>query len=210
MARDENRIGKFDSWVSVGQWTYDKVAALYVLLATGGAALTSSFAAIFAGWTPFEWACLGLGTAIGLYLLLKLGSAIGAWDIHRRATAQLLERTRQGSPINPLDAVYTNQTIRLDDLLTPAGATVYQKTFIGCDLIGPAPMILSGSTVDIVLFGNVEAVSFDGTRATSVPNKVFFSRCNFQSCRIFNTVLMVPEEMADGFRAAYPMVPWMN
>lgn len=210
MAEAKNRIGKADSWISIGQWSFDKAVALYVFLATSGGAVMGSFAAVFAGWTPFEWASLAIGTAVTLFILLRLAGAVGAWDQHRRAEASLLERTKQGSPINPLDPVFRSETIRVGDLITPAGGGVHGKTFIGCDLIGPTPIALSGCRIDFSALGNVEAITFAGREIGPYPNKVVFSDCTFQGCRVFNSVILVPDEMAADFKQAYPGLSWLN
>jgi hypothetical protein len=140
-----------------------------------------------AAYGPIGWWGAGI---IGALLAI-----LGFWLIARtRMLFQLVRfrnRVLESSTINPLETVFRNQRIFLRDLTPPIGGVVSGKTFIGCQLIGPANLIFENCH----MAGN-GGDGIDGiiiTKEARPTNGLGFSGCTFQQCQFYLVTFMVPE-----------------
>src|SRR5260221_8935453 len=86
-------------------------------------------------WAPLSWVGAGF---LGV-LIAAIGYAIFArgrlWFINARITDEFYKTADR---INPLDDTFRNRRISIADLISPIEPVIRGKTFIDCELIGPA------------------------------------------------------------------------
>jgi hypothetical protein len=102
------------------------------------------------------------------------------------------------SHLNPLDTLFTTKRVRIADLSPPIGAIIEGKTFVDCDIMGPANVMFDGchfhgNTGDVV-----DAIII---KPGMIPRNGFgFRNCIFRGCRFYLVTFMVPEPEYDSFK----------
>ena len=98
------------------------------------------------------------------------------------------------SSINPLDNTFERQRIWWSDLLLPGEMVLKGKTFIDCDLVGPAMIfpyrdvtINGGSSIDVDLV----CVKRNG----HTRNAIVLENCTLVNCRMVRVVFLVHEDV---------------
>lgn len=206
-------LAKVDSWLAVLQWAWDRTYAL--VASTAGAALIGSLAKA-TGWIsaygPIAWGALGLLAFLIIYSVLIWGRSRLASSRKDRAAAMIAERAAEHSTVNPLAPDFRHQRIRLTDLYTPYGHPVEDRTFRGCDLVGPAVVWISPSTTfRRNHFHNVEYIKINANTAQLWPNKLAILRGSIENCVIVNAIVLVHEDHAVEFESTFiDPLQWMN
>lgn len=144
-------------------------------------------AKIFEGYAPFSWiiaAYLGAGLAAGIW---RLGVSAQRQLIRNRYDAKLLA---QGGRVDPLAKTFESKRIYLNEFALPSKPLIENKTFIDCEIIGPANvyLIIGNSVTDHrlpVCDALVIAVGADPT------NGYAFRHCVFRGCSFIRITLMV-------------------
>lgn len=92
---------------------------------------------------PYGWWIASL-----LGIMLAVGIICGiAWLRLKWGTASAIHRWSQAvDTINPLDHSFTGRRIRLSDLAHPVTNRIENKTFINCELMGPATIAVLNGT----------------------------------------------------------------
>lgn len=118
---------------------------LPLVIGTAGVSAISGWAAYVsqsvAQFGPIAWisaALIGGLLFLLLYLLWLRSRLLATRLIHAHA---MMERT---DTVNPLESVFTRKRIRLDDLKLPLVQPVAGKTFVDCELVGPAVILFGG------------------------------------------------------------------
>lgn len=160
-----------------------------VLMASGFAlpAWAASASDWMNAWGPISWVAAGFA---GLAVTIGLMWAVAAWR-RFRITSNILEvTTRQGHAVNPLDDMFYRKRMYIAALTNPVRGEIRDKTFIECDLVGPANLIVfpdctfhanGGELVDGLLF----------TRSTARAG-FNIHNCTFRNCRFYNVTFLVP------------------
>lgn len=193
-------------------------SSVYTLLPLlAGGALVTALAA-WAAWTterlspyaPASWVAAGLLGGLSF----AFTAALVAYCRQRWVNTTLLQRFHgQADRVNPLDAMFTRQRIRIEDLASPIDRTVRGKTFIDCEILGPANVIVlvsgpgSGGFTTCV-FNNCAGARFKDD--APVPNAVTFIDCNFLRCTLHRLILVVPASAYSATQAKMVGLLWLT
>jgi hypothetical protein len=97
---------------------------------------------IFSQYAPLSWVVAGFAGV----LLWSIARLIWNWGyqikIRAQYDAKFLERSGN---YNPLDLTFEKKRIYLDDFALPSHTIIQGKTFIQCEIIGPASVYFAGS-----------------------------------------------------------------
>jgi len=151
---------------------------------------------VFQTYSPFSWVISGM--VGGLVVALALWAAAYASD--RRVIRDIRARHQNKSnSANPLETSFRKERINIQDLLPPYDNKITGKTFIECELIGPANVFILQSQGGKTFITNcklqlsVAAVVKDNSQFSS---SVIFVDCSITQCTFVNVVLMVHEHIA--------------
>ncbi len=100
--------------------------------------------------------------------------------------------------INMLDPIFTRQRISINDFYRVDFKQWEGKTFIGCEIIGPGPLILNGNTtLNGTQIQDCDFVKIKVNHPISIA--IAFNNTNFVDCYFHRVVIYVPEYMAGSF-----------
>ncbi len=86
--------------------------------------------------------------------------------------------------------VFEGKRIYLNDFVLPSQPRVVGKTFVDCEIVGPANMYFElDNSVDDVQPGLVDAVSLSGER--QFYNGILFRNCKFRGCTFHRVTLFL-------------------
>lgn len=143
-------FGWLDRFLSL--WSF--VSGLGILSVGGLTAWAAWAANIFSVYSPFSWIVAGIGgAAAATLIILTLTFTRLKW-----AQASAVNRWSETvASVNPLEDTFRNQRIRIMDLVSPISPRITGKTFIGCELLGPANLAIWASKPG---GGQITGVSF--------------------------------------------------
>ncbi len=106
--------------------------------------------------------------------------------------------TLQRSRINPLEQSFSKERIALMDLVNPADPFIRNKTFVDCELIGPANAILSNcGFIEGLHIPGCDLIELVGQQGMSLGNAIFVDSCTFRRCKFLRVTLLVNGHTAD-------------
>lgn len=171
-----------------GKLLWDIGRAAVALMSFGIPAWAASASAWLDKWGPIAWVGAGFGgvltLAISLWFLSKMRNNWISSSIKR----QFYEGAER---INPLETVFSHQRINIADLLPPLSLYIDNKTFINCDLVGPAQILLERSSM--VNSGGEAVDAVLGRPGAFSANGIFFRNCVFRDCRFYRITFLIPE-----------------
>lgn len=174
--------------------------ALYFTL--GG----SSVVGVITGWisTYSEWVSQfgavgwvfsGLIAAVITSLVVLMAVIIRVQWIKGRAINKWFEEV---DDFNPMDEQFHKKRISIRHLEDPAAAKIDGKTFVNCDLIGPANIVfLEGSNLSHTGFYNCDIVPVK--EDVPIQNAIGFSNVTITRSRIIRATILVPPPMMHHF-----------
>lgn len=174
-----------------GSWVWTNLGNL-----TWFAGLLASFAlpawavrvtGIMAEWAPASWVAAGFaGMAIAVPLFALFAWAKGRL-VRARYDARLLA---QGGEIDPLAKTFERKRIFLNEFVLPSLPYVEGKTFIDCEIVGPANLILrSGNSVTAQKLPYCDGYVLSDF---NLPNNGYvFDNCVFRGCSFNRVSLML-------------------
>lgn len=206
-------FSKTDSIFAVFQLLWDRGSAF--VASAAGAAVMGALAkatAWVSAYGPIAWGLIGLTSFAALYALMIWGRKTTSASRRDRANALVAERAAEFATVNPLAPHFVNQRIRLSDLHSPFGEPLRDRTFSGCDLIGPAVILLSHMTVYRGnIPNNVEYIRVNGRHIQMWPNKLTIIGGTIENCRLYNVIFVIPEDFVGVFEGLFiDDVPWAN
>jgi hypothetical protein len=144
---------------------------------------------IFQDYAPFSWVAAGF-LGVGFTVLCYMG---WQWAIRQRAPAKfnaaLLEK---GATVNPLAPTFEGQRIFINDFILPSLPLVKGKTFINCDIIGPANFLFTLTVqTNATRPPQIDAVWLHETNRPSLSNVIIFDDCIFRDCSFQRITLYV-------------------
>jgi hypothetical protein len=148
MAKITERVGRLLNAVESRWSLYTLIQGSGVIASFGLPAWAVKSAQIFSQYAPLSWVVAGF---VGV-LLWSVTRLIWNWayqiKIRAQYDARFLERSGN---YNPLDLTFEKKRIYLDDFALPSHTIINGKTFIQCEIIGPASVYFAGSNnaVDI-------------------------------------------------------------
>jgi hypothetical protein len=143
---------------------------------------------IFGHYSPFSWIVAGLLASF----LTAVGLGILSWAHRTRIRAKYDAKFLGSSgPINPLDKTFETRRIYLNDFCLPSHPLVEQKTFIDCEIIGPANIMFElGTLATENKFPRLDAVLLNGHNPFT--NGYIFRSCIFRGCSFQRVTIFVP------------------
>jgi hypothetical protein len=154
---------------------------------------------LFAEFSPFSWVVAGFGGLVTFAVSASLIAWVrGRW-ITARYNAKLI---RASGFIDPIASTFEGKRIALGDFVLPAHPVVENKTFINCDIIGPAILLMDyGNSVRDLAYPTCDAILIP-TDVT--PSNVIICRnCTFRHCRFVRITFAIRELEYGAFRNDY-------
>ncbi len=191
----KDRISTLDTTLSITErlWT------VFSFLAIGGTGVVGAFMAratpLLKGLGAVYWLGIGVGTALCAAMILYLIKASRLKDSYRRINDAFVAPT---SGINPLNATFIDQVIKIEDLYFPTDSIHLSKHFRRCKIVGPGALVISGGSYNKCNFfaiGDVIPLP-EGTHATGVP---VLLRCTVEECDFVQVTLLADQATAAGF-----------
>ncbi|MGY3535254.1 hypothetical protein [Bradyrhizobium sp. USDA 4452] len=162
-------------------------------------------ASIFSQYSPFSWVVAGfLGVLIWSFIRV-LWQGANRLKVRTRFDAKSLQ---DGSRVNPLDLTFERKRILLNDFVLPSFAFIDGKTFIECDLIGPANIYFATSNnAQPIRPPKIDAVWLGPTAIFN--NGFVFSNCIFRNCSFQRITLFASVENYASWKDN-PNVNWIS
>lgn len=135
---------------------------------------------------------------IGAFLAIGLANALRIFAKDRSQIIRFRQIVHDTHMVNPVDDTYRRQRIRLIDLAPPIGGAIRNKTFIECEIVGPANALFMPDC----FFQNCGGEGVDGLmirQGSFARNGFAFENCTFRACRFYLFTFMVPEELYSSF-----------
>jgi hypothetical protein len=152
------------------------------------------FTGIFQQHAPASWIyATVIGAMIGAFT-----TALLAYSREKMQQVKFRNTVFSSTYLNPLDTLFTTRRVRVVDLSPPIGAVIRGKTFVDCDIMGPANIMFedchfqgnAGDVVDAIII-----------KPGMTPRNGFgFQNCIFRECRFYLVTFMVPEPEYDKFK----------
>lgn len=155
---------------------------------------------------PLSWVIagfFGLGFGVGLFALSAW--ARGKW-VRSSYDSRMLA---QGGAVDPLEKTFERKRIYLNEFCLPSHPLVEDKTFIDCEIIGPANILfVSGNNITQGRYPVCDAVRL---KEDLIPNAncYLFRDCIFRGCNFSRITFFVPHQETEMFRN-YNLVRWIT
>jgi hypothetical protein len=155
---------------------------------------------VFSKYAPLSWVACGFGGLLIYAIAVALMGLGRCYSVRSKYDARFMQET---GGIDPLAKVFEGKRIYLNDLVLPSNTRVMEKTFVGCEIVGPANIYLErNNNINRNNSGNIDAVVLSGLRQFS--NGITFADCVFKDCSFHRvTVFMNPDEVEHGLT-----IPW--
>lgn len=177
------------------EWRLSLATVIWSLVVPVGSfalpAWATEAAGVFSDYAPLSWVAAGF---VGLLVYAVAVFVYGTGQqrsVRARYDAKFMKET---GGVDPMAKVFENNRIFLNDFILPSSPTVDGKTFVDCDIVGPANMFLEAdNAINNIKPGAVDAVSLDGK--TPFHNGFIFRNCTFRGCTFHRvTLFFTPHE----------------
>lgn len=158
---------------------------------------------MFSDYAPFSWVAAGfVGFAVCALCYFLFGIAYSRW-IRARYDRQHLSRS--SNVANPMEQTYERKRIFINDFCLPSQPFVHDKTFIDCEIVGPANIILvDGNRVDEPRLPICDAVAL--SQDASPNNAYAFTNCTFRKCSFQRVTFFITQRELAGASK----IEWLN
>jgi hypothetical protein len=176
------------------------------LLTTVGATAWGAWAAdILSQYSPLSWIVAGLLGAL-FWAVVRL---IWNWGYRIKIRAQYDAKfIEHGGNYNPLDLTFEKKRIYLNDFVLPSSPLIQGKTFIECEIIGPAIVYFRANNLAApIREPKLDAVWLHPT--ASMSNHFTFDNCIFRNCSFQRITLFASIENFYDWRDN-PNVNWIS
>lgn len=196
---------KIEPGVSLSQWLYERLSNNWALLLSlfGGGGVMSYFASItdwIVGYGPAAIWGTGIASALVAWIALSLVAWLLARASESRARATAVEQWKnQVDTVNPLDSEFHKRRIKISDLCDPTSRSIKGKKFIGCELVGPANILLRGtSQMANSTITNCDVAVMQMHTKVRLFNVISLEDISIFDCTIWNcTVFIRPGDVAE-------------
>jgi len=141
----------------------------------------------FSTYAPLSWIIAGLlGSLIAAATFLVAQLAVrlrvrNRWNVLLMAEPQ---------PINPIEKTFEKRRIRISEMVLPSHRVLTNKTFIDCEIVGPANLYWFRGNAAAAPYGpKIDAVYLE-PKATFF-NGIVLDGCIFRNCAFVNITLFV-------------------
>jgi len=194
------RLGNLANIIQLGQW------AIRVAITVSAFALpawAASAAGFMAQYAPLSWVATGFA---GLFAA-AVSFAIAGWG-RGKWVRSIYDRRMiaRGAYVDPMRATFERERIYLNDFVLPSNPFVEDRTFIDCELIGPANINMGpGNQHTDQRMPHCDAVLIRDDGAFF--NGITFVRCTFRRCSFQRVTVFVP---LSNYARGDKDVNWLN
>jgi len=161
---------------------------------------------IFANLAPFTWvmaAFVGAALSAGIW---RLGATAQRQMIRNRYDSKLYA---QSGVVDPLARTFESKRIYLNDFALPSRPLIENKTFIDCEIIGPANIILlAGNSISGQRGPTCDALVV--TDDFEPSNGYAFRNCTFQGCSFMRITILSARGEVDAARRGGDWLRWIG
>jgi hypothetical protein len=187
-------------------WVWDHLERLALLagwvVSSGAFAWAVKAAHILEPYSPLSWVGAAFVGAFLAAVIYRVGVGAYRQQIRSRYDAKLLA---QGGAIDPLAKTFEDKRIFLNEFILPSHPLIDGKTFINCQIIGPANILLAtANTVNEHKLPVCDAILLDPDARP--VNGFGFTNCTFRQCSFQRITLLIPRSEYDGAKD----VNWLN
>lgn len=177
----------------------------------GGVTAWAAWAAdILSQYAPFSWIASGLGGALIVALIILMV----AFGRLKWAQASATNKWRESvAAISPLEDTFRSQRIRFSDLISPIRPEIRNKTFIDCEMIGPANLAMLATRPGGGGFNGTGFVDCDWIVVkdkTRIYNGALLVDCNFLRGVVYKATFYIVAEHALMMAKELPDLQWLN
>jgi hypothetical protein len=187
------------SWLV--DWSVDHAASLVIAAGTVGMTVLAKLTK----WIG-EWGLLGLG---GIAVLSLLVLSLSYWLVSqaRRLSVQrrMAERHFDADSVNPLADHFSRRRINLVDFAHPFYQATEAAKFHDCELVGPAAVVLEGSSLVHSQLQNCDAVIV--RKDTPLNGVMLFRNCIFDRCKFYRVTFAMSKEAYQHLKALGLAIP---
>jgi hypothetical protein len=136
-------------------------------------------------YQPLSWVTAALLGGLIWMLAYAVWSRARLWSINGTINRDFY---KSGDRINPMETTFREKRINVSDLVSPIEPFVRGKTFIDCELIGPANIALVETTEGGGGMNHVTFALSAGCKVNALnqmPNVLVFQDCQFLRGKIF-------------------------
>jgi hypothetical protein len=179
----------FGGWLNAleSRWSlWNLIKGVFAMISAGLPAWAVNAMDVFDQYRPLSWVLAGFA-GIAVWVVLN---CLWQWakrvSINAKYDARMLER---GDRVNPLDMTFEGKRIFVSDFVLPSHRLIQGKTFINCDIIGPACLYFnSNNQATNIRFPIVDGIWLHPSAKFNSAILLYdciFRRCSFQGITIF-------------------------
>ena len=190
------RLSALNIYTALGERFFRWAPIVLGTLGVGGISGWAAWATkALAAYSPLSWLSSGL---LGVLLAAAVYWLWNNAKLRYEQSKNSEEMRTRAKWVNPLESVFTAQRIDIDIFKRPAPDTATGKTFVDCDIYGPATIILNGyTTLQNGRFGFCDFVEV--TVNSPIYNAISFTDTTFRECRFYYLTLLIPSYLAGTF-----------
>jgi hypothetical protein len=145
----------------------------------------------FGQYAPVSWVVAGFAGLLIYALSVWLIGVGRSRFVRSKYDAKFMQET---GGVDPLSKVFEQKRIFLNDFVLPSQPLVDGKTFVECEIVGPANMFFqSGNGADLIRHGGIDAVAL--APGATFDNGITFRNCTFRACTFHRvTIFFSPDE----------------
>ena len=156
------------------------------------------------------WGNIGIVFCVLGALLVALLVSLMFQYIRRIAQLTNYERKfiERNPGINPLDKSFQNKRIYLAEFALPSWHIIEGKTFVDCEIKGPANIFLDASQATNMPPPVIDAVVLDPS--AQFNHGFVFRNCNLHGCSFHRITVFVPASAEQDYRTSAPALNWIS
>ena len=150
------------------------------------------------------WAAFLLGVLITVWIL-------NGWTAFRLRNARLAfvkQQETRSDIVNPLEDTFQRRRVNINELRSVDDWVIENKTFIRCEIVGPATVYFDNATLNANGFRNcIFVLARIGAR---IPSAIIMRRVTIQDSTLYAMTVIVPENQKDSFEQGTARIEWIN
>ncbi len=159
----------------------------------------------FTEYAPLSWVVAGFSGAFLFLFLVLLYQGFVRVKLRNDLFTRL---SRSTDAVNPLDRAFHEKRIQIRDILPPVGKRITGRSFLDCDIVGPANLVIwSGNSINNPGGECVDAVLLK--EDVTPLNGIVLHDCDFRNCKFYNITFLVYPGQYEGFDS-HLRVPWVT
>lgn len=199
------RIGeRIDRLLARLEWRWSLSNLIFATYLTSAAALPAwavSAMDMFQQYAPLSWVLAGFGgLTVAVFAFAIFSLAYGSW-VKSRYNRSLYEKS---GFVDPMAKTFEDRRIFLSEFCLPSDQYIQGKTFINCEIIGPAILFFrNGNQAYEQRLPICDAIVIRGSH---YHNAITLDNCTFRGCSFKRVTLAVTESQVPDVRS----VDWLH